>query len=147
MVRRLAAGPVIGTKQDPAKVTKAPKLKKEDGLIDWSKPAEQVVRQVRAMQPWPTAYTWLHHGDKSLRLTVQRAAVTEPDASATGESAVAGASGSVMVAASRLLVTTGSGVVEVLELQPAGKRRMAAADFLRGHALRPGDRFGPEDLA
>ena len=64
MVRRLAAGPVPGAKQDPAKVTKAPKLKKEDGLIDWSKPAEQVVRQVRAMQPWPTAYTWLHHGGK-----------------------------------------------------------------------------------
>ena len=54
-------------------MTKAPKLKKEDGLIDWSKSAEQVVRQVRAMQPWPTAYTYLRHADKTLRLTVQRA--------------------------------------------------------------------------
>ena len=65
MVRRMAAGPVPGAKQDPAKVTKAPKLKKEDGLIDWSKSAEQVCRQIRAMQPWPTAYTWLHHGGQA----------------------------------------------------------------------------------
>jgi methionyl-tRNA formyltransferase len=75
MVRRLSVGPVPGAKQDPAKVTKAPKLKKEDGLIDWSKAAEQVMRQVRAMQPWPTAYTWLHHGGKAVRITVQRAIV------------------------------------------------------------------------
>src|SRR5258707_280693 len=61
MVRRLAVGPVPGLKQDPAHVTKAPKLKKEDGLIDWSKSAEQACRQVRAMQPWPTGYTFLHH--------------------------------------------------------------------------------------
>jgi methionyl-tRNA formyltransferase len=44
----------------------------------------------------------------------------------------------------RLFVGTGDGAVEVLELQSAGKRRMAAAEFLRGHPLAPGDRFGPE---
>jgi methionyl-tRNA formyltransferase len=142
IVRRLAAGPVVGTKQDPAKVTKAPKLKKEDGLIDWSKPAEQVVRQVRAMQPWPTAYTWLHQTGKApLRLTVQRAVAVSGDSGP-----VVHASGSLVVEAGRLFVTTGSGPVEVLELQPAGKRRMSAADFLRGHVLHPGDRFEPETV-
>jgi methionyl-tRNA formyltransferase len=135
MVRRLAAGPVPGAKQDLAKVTKAPKLKKEDGLIDWSKPAEQVVRQVRAMQPWPTAYTWLHHGGKSLRITVQRVAIVNGPAADPG---------SVVQDKARLLIAAGGGPVEVLELQPAGKKRMTAAEFLRGHQLAPGDRFGPE---
>jgi methionyl-tRNA formyltransferase len=145
MVRRLAAGPVVGAKQDPAKVTKAPKLKKEDGLIDWSKSAEQVVRQVRAMQPWPTAYTWLHHGGQApLRLSIQRAG-SEPEALATVEQVtVANASGSVISDQLRLYVVADDGLVEVLELQPAGKRRMTAADFLRGHLIRPGDRVGPE---
>jgi methionyl-tRNA formyltransferase len=139
IVRRLTAGPVPGAKQDPAKVTKAPKLKKENGLIDWSRPAEQVVRQVRAMQPWPTAYAWLHHGGQSLRLTVQRAAAAKRDACNSDLPA-----GATSVDVSRLFVGTADGVVELLELQPAGKRRMAAAEFLRGHHLVDGDRFGPE---
>jgi methionyl-tRNA formyltransferase len=142
MVRRIAAGPVPGLKQDLAQVTKAPKLKKEDGSIDWSKSAEQVCRHVRAMQPWPTAYTFLHHAGQTLRLTVQRA--TEPEASATEYKSVAHASGSVISDQSRLLIAAGDGLVEVLELQPAGKRRMTTADFLRGHVIYPGDRFGPE---
>jgi methionyl-tRNA formyltransferase len=143
VVRRMIAGPVPGTKQDQALVTKAPKLKKEDGLIDWWKPAEQVVRQVRAMQPWPTAYTWLHHSGKALRLTVQRATASRgrepPEASPEAH-----APGSLVAENGRLLVMTGDGAIEVLELQPAGKKRMTSADFLRGHPLHAGDRFGPE---
>ncbi len=148
MVRRIAAGPVPGLKQDSAKVTRAPKLKKEDGLIDWSKSAEQVVRQVRAMQPWPTAFTFLRHAGQSLRLTIQRMVVasrererpefSEPYAPA------AHAPGSPVVEGNSLLVATAGEPVEILELQPAGKRRMTAADFLRGHVVRAGDRFGPE---
>src|SRR5262245_32297146 len=73
VIEKMRAGPVAGVKQDPAQVTKAPKLKKEDGLIDWSRPAERVVRQVRAMQPWPTAYTWLHQAGKPpLRVIIYR---------------------------------------------------------------------------
>src|SRR6478735_4660946 len=75
-IQRLKAGPVAGEKQDPALVTKAPKLTKEMGLIDWSQPAERVCRQVRAMQPWPTAYTYLHRQDKEpMRVIVYRAQV------------------------------------------------------------------------
>ena len=55
--RRLEHGPVPGTKQDAALITKAPKLKKENGLIDWSRTAEQVCNQIRATQLWPTPYT------------------------------------------------------------------------------------------
>jgi methionyl-tRNA formyltransferase len=155
MVRRIAAGPVPGEKQDPTKVTKAPKLKKEDGLIDWSKSAEQVCRQIRAMQPWPTAYTWLHHAGQPLRLTIQTMAVASRERERPVDSwertpvaqqpGFAGyPAGSPIVEHGRLLVAAGDGLVEILELQPAGKRRMTAADFLRGHLIRAGDRFGPE---
>src|SRR4051812_14841045 len=75
-IQRMKAGPVTGEKQDPKLVTKAPKLTKEMGLIDWTKPAEQVCRQVRAMQPWPTAYTYLHRaGKEPLRVIIVRAPI------------------------------------------------------------------------
>ena len=78
-----AGGPVEGVKQDPALVTKAPKIKKEFGLIDWTKPADYIVRFVRAMQPWPTAYTFLHRpGKEPMRVIVN-----------TGKSGLAGSCG------------------------------------------------------
>jgi methionyl-tRNA formyltransferase len=137
------AGTATGVPQDLAEVTKAPKLKKEDGLIDWSQPAEQVCRQVRAMQPWPTAYAWLHQdGKPPLRLTVQRAvpAVVPDGVYVSTPGRILPADGTEP----HLLVAVIDGAVEVLELQPAGKKRMTAADFVRGHRLQPGDRFGPE---
>src|SRR5204863_6646602 len=74
MLDRLARGAVEGVKQDKSLVTKAPKLKKEDGLIDWSRTAEQACNQVRAMQPWPTAYTFLHReGHPPQRILIMRA--------------------------------------------------------------------------
>jgi methionyl-tRNA formyltransferase len=138
-VERIAAGPVSGVPQDKAQVTKAPKLKKEDGLIDWSRSADQVCRQIRAMQPWPTAYTFYHRGGQApLRCIICTAK--------TGELRdLVLAPGSFLPAGDALIVTTAPyGVVSVVELQPAGKRRMSAADFLRGHPLQRGDRFGPE---
>jgi methionyl-tRNA formyltransferase len=138
------AGPPGGIKQDPARVTKAPKLKKEDGLIDWSQPAEQVGRQVRAMQPWPTAYTFLHQtGKPPLRLMIARTGTgvvvpADPAPPAPGSCLNLGGPDCLFVA------TGGPGAVAVLELQPAGKKRMTAAEFLRGRALQPGDFFGPE---
>jgi methionyl-tRNA formyltransferase len=151
MVHRLAAGPVPGAKQDPTKVTKAPKLKKEDGMIDWSKSAEQIVRHVRAMQPWPTAYTWLHHDGKSLRLTVRKAIVANQERGSeeayVPDYTVPFAPGTPVPyggSKGHLCIATGNGFVEVLELQPAGKRPMTAAQFRAGHLLTIGDRFGPE---
>src|SRR5262249_8653982 len=69
VIEKLAQGPVAGLPQDQSQLTKAPKLKKEHGLIGWSREAEQVCNQIRAMQPWPTAYTFLHReGQPPLRL-------------------------------------------------------------------------------
>lgn len=140
-IRRLKAGPVTGEKQDPAGVTRAPKLTKEMGQIDWSRPADRICRQVRAMQPWPTAYTHLHRAGKPpLRVIVNRArdggTITIEHGRGAGEPLVATAALSVLAG--------GDSLVEVEELQPAGKKRMTAEEFLRGYPLTDGDRFGPE---
>src|SRR5436309_2384966 len=77
-VDRIAAGPVSGTPQDKSQATKAPKLKKEDGLIQWDRNSAEVCNQVRAMQPWPTPYTFLRRaGQAPLRLIVLRAKVND----------------------------------------------------------------------
>jgi methionyl-tRNA formyltransferase len=145
VVERLDAGPVEGVKQDLSLVTKAPKLKKEQGLIDWMRSARDVCNQIRAMQPWPTAYTYLHQpGQPPLRIIVNKTAAKEgvqPDEVSPGR--IIPAPGDT----THLRVAAGSGTaVEILELQPAGKRRMAEAEFLRGHRLVTGSFFGPEHL-
>ncbi len=142
VIDRIGAGTATGLKQDPAQVTKAPKLTKEHGAIDWTQPAERVCNHVRAMHPWPTAYTYWHRaGQPPLRLIVHKAECRP------GTTDQALAPGSVLEpegSSARLRVVAGGGtLVEVLELQPAGKRRMAAEEFLRGHRVRPGDRLGP----
>jgi methionyl-tRNA formyltransferase len=140
-IDQIAAGTARGITQDKTQATKAPKLTKEHGLIDWTRTAEQVWNQVRAMQPWPTAYTFLHRASqKPLRLIVNKAAPQPAVAPhAPGEAVLD--PGEPL----RLRVTAGARTqVEVVEMQPAGKRRMSAAEFLRGHRLQPGDRFGPE---
>jgi methionyl-tRNA formyltransferase len=142
IVGRLATGDVEGCKQDPTLVTKAPKLTKEHGAIDWSRSAVQVCNHVRAMQPWPTAYThWHRPGLQPSRLIVLMANARPPQ---PGEQ---GAQGDVLVQADlrHLRVVAGDGqVVEIEELQPAGKRRMTAAEFLRGRKPQAGDWLGPE---
>src|SRR5262249_54492113 len=73
-IEPIAAGTAHGVKQDKSLVTKAPKLKKEDGLIDWTRYHNEVCAQIRAMLPWPTAYTFLHHPGRSpLRVIIIKA--------------------------------------------------------------------------
>jgi methionyl-tRNA formyltransferase len=142
-IARLKAGPISGEQQDKALVTKAPKLTKEMGLIDWTKPAEQVLRQVRAMQPWPTAYTYLHRtGKPAVRLLVNRLRASNI---VPATPLIPGAIfNDPAQPKTTLLVATGNGAVEVVELQPAGKKRMLTDEFLRGHPCTVGDFFGAE---
>jgi methionyl-tRNA formyltransferase len=143
VIEQIAGGTAHGIKQDKAQATKAPKLTKEHGLIDWSRTAVQIGNHVRAMQPWPTAYTYVYRQDPpALRAIITKAA---PCDEFITDNFVPGFVFFRPDLPTRLLVTAGEGsVVELLELQPAGKRRMSAAEFLRGHRLQPGDRFGPE---
>jgi methionyl-tRNA formyltransferase len=146
-VEQISKGTAKGTKQDKTLVSKAPKLKKEDGLIDWTRSPEQVCNQIRAMQPWPTAYTYLHRQQAdSQRLIVTRARPIL----ATGGSWEYEAPGNLLREGD-LTVITGwpgkggnRGLVQILEVQPSGKRRMPTAEFVRGHPIRQGDYLGPE---
>jgi methionyl-tRNA formyltransferase len=143
VIEQLVAGTAQGAKQDKALVTKAPKLTKEHGLIDWSRSAEEVCNQIRAMQPWPTAYTFLHRqGHEPLRVIIYRTGhrLVGPDIP------FGPPPGTIIQPPGweNFFIATGNvGGVEVVELQPAGKRRMSAAEFRRGHRLEPSDFFGP----
>jgi methionyl-tRNA formyltransferase len=148
VIEQIQNGTMQGRKQDPSLVTKAPKLKKEHGLIDWNRTCEQVCNQIRAMQPWPSPYTFLHRQRQLPFRLIITLAVPFP---VRYDPAVP--PGSIVLEPrlpKSLLVTAGlidpeaRSVVEINELQPAGKRRMTAEEFLRGHKLQAGDRFGPE---
>ncbi len=153
-----SGGPVEGMKQDPALVTKAPKIKKEFGLIDWTKPADYIERFVRAMQPWPTAYTFLHRpGKEQMRVILNAATPDSRDyrvepfcpikfehPPSPGEPIAERIPGKPV----RLWVAAANGhLLHILELQPAGKKKMTAEEFLRGYPVVEGMRFGPEVLA
>lgn len=115
-------------KQIEAKATYAPKLKKEDGLIDWSWDAEEICNRVRAFVPWPGCFTYW---DKKV-LKIYKA---EPHA----ESKTAKPGTVLEVARDGILVSAGKGAVMVEELQPESKRRMKAEEFIAGHKnLTPG---------
>ena len=137
----------IGEKQDPQQATQAPRLKKSDGLIDWTQPAIQIFNQIRAFQPWPGSYTHWHadHLKQPMRIIVHRAAVCQVDPDTPTEPAVTTATSPGQVAAvdqQRLLIQTGIGLLELIQVQPAGKKAMPIADFLRGHQPKIGQVMG-----
>ena len=108
--------------QEESRVTLAKKLAKEDGVVDWTRPAVEIERWIRAFDPWPGSHTFA--GAELLKLW--RGEVT-----AQGR----GLPGTVNA---DLVVTTGAGGLRLLEVQPAGGRRMSAAEFLRGRAALAG---------
>jgi len=123
-----AEGSVTYEAQDASRATYAPALRKADGRIDWSRRAGEVVRHVRAMTPWPGAFTSLRvPGCEPVRLTLATAR--------EGPQKGRGDPGRLAVEGSRRLVAgTAAGSVEVLRLKPAGRKEMDAAEFLRGAA-------------
>jgi len=114
--------------QDHERATYAPKLTREMAHIDWTRPAEEIARQILALDPRPGAWTELDGREIKLY----------EGSSAEGH----GTPGEVVQADSRLLIAGGSGVVAVEEVQPAGKDRMTAGDWTRGRGIRVGQRFG-----
>ena len=147
VIDALESGTAKPIPQDATQASKAPRLKKEQGAIDWSRPAQEIKNQVRALRPWPRAYTFWHRKDADpLRLNIDRVAVVAPTAaSGAGMSRrlAPQSPGTVLDATNRLLIATADAALEILELQPAGSRSMPTTDFLRGHRVRTGERFGP----
>ena len=129
-VDNLAAGSVREVPQDDSQATYAPRLTREDGAIDWSRPARTINNLVRGMQPWPMAYSYL----AGRRLIVLR---SSPSADAVAEPP-----GTVVTArGDELRVATGEGTLLVSELQAEGKRPMTTREFLAGHRIAPGEQF------
>jgi methionyl-tRNA formyltransferase len=122
----IAEGKAPRKKQDEMLATYAKKIAKENGRIDWTRPAVEIERQMRAFNPWPSAYAQL--GD--LMLKIWKAEVVE---------SVTGNPGEILT---DFVVATGQGGLRVLELQPANSKRMAIDAFLRGHPVRPGTVMG-----
>lgn len=140
----LAADTAQPIEQDARLASKAPCLKKEQGRIDWSCTAQEIKNLVRGLRPWPRGFTFWHRPDgKPLRLNIDRVRLADLPTGG-GEVDRSAAAGTIIESAGQLLIATGSGGIEALELQPAGKRSMGAGEFLRGYPVRRGDRFGPE---
>lgn len=139
-IARLAAGDTSAIPQDVGLATKAPRLKKSDGLIDWSQSAEQIRNQIRAMDPWPKTFTfWLRPDGPPVRLIIESVAVlSDMQAVAPGTIVAADA------ATGTLRVACGQGALSIISLQPAGKRPMSVGEFLRGQPVQPGQRFGAD---
>jgi methionyl-tRNA formyltransferase len=139
VIEQFASATLRPLGQTESLVTRAPKLKKQMGAIDWTRSAVHIDRHIRAMQPWPNPFTFLHSpGKKPQRLLIVAARPSE-------ETPPPGPPGAIVDAGTdRLLVHTGDGVLEVLQIQPEGKRAMSAADFRRGRRISADDRFGPE---
>jgi len=125
--------------QDASQASKAPRLKKTDGLIDWTRTATQIKNHIRAVQPWPKAYTFWHRPDGSpLRLIVGPVMVIDTSDSSAPP-------GSVLEATrDRLVVAAGEGALLFGALQPAGKRMLTVEEFLRGYHVQSGESFGAE---
>lgn len=134
----------IGTSQDPAQATRAPRLKKKDGHVDWNMPAAHIRNQIRALQPWPGTFTeWRRRDDKPpVRLILKSADAVDDD---SADDILPGTI--VRAAGDELVVKTGQGCLAVRRIQPAGKREMEVGEFLRGYHPRPGDRFGAAESA
>ncbi|UCE18402.1 MAG: methionyl-tRNA formyltransferase [Gemmatimonadota bacterium] len=132
-VELIGLGRAVRKPQDDGQATTAPKLKKEEGRIDWSKKAIDIKNHVRGMNPFPGAFTeW-----KGRIVKVHRTQLAT-------ESMERGVPGEVVRIDSRagLIVSTGEGALSLAELQPEGKRRMSGLEFVRGYRVKEGDVFG-----
>jgi methionyl-tRNA formyltransferase len=130
-LRRLKDGSLVAREQDETLATLAPLLKKEDGLIDWRRPAIEIERRVRGLDPWPGCYTFI--GGKLLK--VHRAKIVS-----TGNTANPGEV--VRADADGFWVAAGSGTVGLEEVQQENKKRLPGVEFIKGARVRSGDRLG-----
>jgi methionyl-tRNA formyltransferase len=132
----------VDISQDKEKATYAPRLKKEDGLIDWKKSASQIERLIRAMNPWPGAYTYIEVKSKNekVKMKIWKVGVISDvryqmsDIRQPGKVADITKEGRV--------IACGEGFLLVKEVQPPGKKRMSASSFASGYRIKKGSILG-----
>ena len=134
-LERLREGTIAPQKQNEQHASFAPILKKEDGLIDFRRKAADVWNRLRGFQPWPGVYTIF----RSKKFAVIAARPVTQDGVKLAE-------GEIAVNSGRLLVGFAGGtLLELLEVQPEGRKRMAAKDFVNGYHPQPGERLGEQE--
>jgi len=134
-LRSWLKGAIQPQAQDATKATVTGLLKKVDGVIDWTRPTTQISRQVRAFNPWPGSYTRL----AGERLNIWRALPLNDDLRLTPGQVVPVTDGARDVP---IAVSTGDGLLGLVEVQREGRKRVAAADFARGVPGLIGSRLG-----
>jgi len=127
--------------QDEDKVTFAPKLKKADGEIDWSRPAREISNRIRAMQPWPGAYTYYNPaGKEPVKVDITQFRLNlDAGGQANKPGSVIGITNNEMI-----ISCGGAGGLSIMSVKPAGGRVLTAREFINGYRLKIGDRFGKE---
>jgi len=138
VVDAMEQGQIKPIEQSSEQASRAPRLKKSDGLINWNRDAEAIANHVRAMKPWPGTFTFWHRpGGEPVRLGIHQVAI---DSTA----AVAAEPGTILESSSNgLIIATAAGTIAVESVQPAGKRKLSVDEFLRGYPLQAGHRLGP----
>ena len=131
VVEQLASDTAVETPQNDTLATFAPKITKAEGAIDWLLPAVRIHNLVRGLQPWPLVSGWL----EGRRYLVHRTELTGQQTNAAGGTVVEASGDALSIAAGD------GGLLRVVEIQPEGKRAMAARDFLAGHTVRLGSQF------
>lgn len=128
-LRGFQSGSIQPRPQDSTQATLAPILRREDGLIDFSRPASEILNRMRGFQPWPGAYTVFR--DRNMQILRAR-----PTDDAIPQSEMQSRGGSLIVGCGE------NTSLEVVELQLEGKRRSKASDFIHGYRPKPGERLG-----
>ena len=123
-----ALGKIVPQPQDHEAATYSRILKREDGHIDWVKPAAEIERMVRAFQPWPGAYTFWQRNGNAVRLAIERAGVENLESGIQNLE-----SGTAFERNGGLGIRCGEGALAVERLKPEGGKSMSGEDFLRGH--------------
>lgn len=129
----------IGIPQDAAQATRAPRLAKQDGVVDWTLPAAALERLRRALEPWPRLTTFLTRGDGQR----QRLVLDDVEVLPAAELGPVPPGTVLDTSGGRIVVACGGGTaVAITRVVPEGRRAMTAADFLRGSPLLPGAVLG-----
>ncbi len=130
----IATGTAPRTPQDNALATHIGKLTREHGRVDWSRSATEIERAIRAHTPWPGSFCLLPGGAAQLKIHAARVIDGE----------VCPRAGTIVAADAKggFIVSCGTGLIELLEVQAEGGKRLRAAEFLRGHALEAGAMMG-----
>jgi methionyl-tRNA formyltransferase len=127
------AGKITPQPQPAEGITYARKIEKEDGKLDWSRPARALWNRVRGLTPWPGTFTFLQRAPSPVLLKILRAEPLDSPAGEAGQMLSAGRDG--------IVVACGEGALRILELQREGGKRLTAQQFLTGFPLQPGEKM------